>query len=83
MDFVRISCLTCDNFELPFIYLLWKLLKDTKIDLEVNILNNQISEDLDSEIINHIINKEDSYIQEIKENKEWINKYLNLDFKNN
>lgn len=40
MDFVQISCLTCENFEMPFVLLLRKVLKDPKLSLEINLMTN-------------------------------------------
>jgi GTP-binding nuclear protein Ran len=53
MDYVSISCLTCQDFEKPFVMLLRKLLKDPKVELDLNLMVNQIGEDLDSEILGH------------------------------
>ena len=59
MEYVSISCLTCENFELPFVLLLKKLLKDPSLELDINLVSNQIGEDLDSEILNHDIKSDE------------------------
>ncbi len=42
MDFCKISCLTCENFEEPFIVILKKLLKNPKVELDLNIMTTNL-----------------------------------------
>ena len=40
MEYTSISCLTCENFEIPFLLILRKLLKNPKLELDLNLMNN-------------------------------------------